>query len=175
MPCILFESRIEPTTFVRAIFAALAVSIALTIPVASAAPIPAQPATDIRPSTKNDPNGDANPFALTQVEEKLFFIAFTDRGPALYVRDITNTDVDGEPVIEMVGRKLRPKLLKPFKKTQEFDNQIVGAYMENLGSTGPVTLNGGLYFHVPGFGLFASRGTRGTTKLIAKVTNQAYA
>jgi ELWxxDGT repeat protein len=154
---------------VRAILAALATSTALTIPVASAAPIPAQPATDIRPSTKNDPNGDANPFALTQVEEKLFFIAFTVRGPALYVRDITNTDVDGEPVIEMVGRKLRPKLVKPFRRDQEFDNQIVGAYMEFLGSTGPLTLNGGLYFHVPGFGLFASRGTSRTTKLIAKV------
>jgi ELWxxDGT repeat protein len=165
----LFEARIEPATFVRAVLAALATSIALTIPVAWAAPIPAQPATDIRPSTKNDPNGDANPFNLAQVEEKLYFIAFTDRGPALYVRDIANTEVDGAPVIEMVGRKLRPKLVKPFRKTQEFDNQIVGADIENLGSTGPVTLNGGLYFHVPGFGLFASRGTRRTTKLIAKV------
>jgi ELWxxDGT repeat protein len=169
MPCILFEARIEPATCGRAILAALATSVALTIPVAWAAPIPAQPATDIRPSTKNDPNGDANPFHLTQVEEKLFFIAETDRGPALYVRDIANTEVDGEPVIEMVGRKLRPKLVKHFRKDQEFDNQIVGADMEFLGSTGPVTLNGGLYFHVPGFGLFASRGTRGTTKLIAKV------
>jgi hypothetical protein len=164
----LSEARIEPAPFVRAILAALTTSISLTVPVAWAAPIPAQPATDIRPSTKNDPDGDANPFNLAQVEEKLFFMAFTDRGPALYVRDIRNTEVDGEPVIEMVGRKLRPKLVKPFRKTQEFDKQIVGAYMEGLGSTGPTTLNGGLYFHLPGFGLYASRGTRGTTKLIAK-------
>ena len=152
-----------------AVLTVLATSIALTTPVAWAAPIPAQPATDIRPSTKNDPNGDANPFHLMQVEEKLFFIAETDRGPALYVRDIAHTEVDGAPVIEMVGRKLRPKLLKHFKKDQEFDNQIVGAYMEGLGSTGGATSNGALYFHAPGFGLFASRGTRGTTKLIAKV------
>lgn len=152
----------------RAVLAALTASTAITIPVTSAAPIPAQPATDIRPSTRNDPDGDANPFALTQVEEKLFFIAFTDRGPALYVRDITHTEVDGEPVIEMVGKRLRPKLIKPFRKTQEFDDQFVGADIENLGSTGSVTLHGGMYFHLPGSGLYASRGTRGTTKLIAK-------
>ncbi|HET6408083.1 MAG TPA: hypothetical protein VFG14_09395 [Chthoniobacteraceae bacterium] len=147
----------------------LAVSVSTVLPGTWAAPIPAQPATDIRPATKDDPNGDANPFNLTQVEEKLFFMAYTDKGPALYVRDIANTEVDGSPVIEMVGKKLRPKVAKSFKKTQEFDEQCVGAYIEGIGSTRSVTLNGGLYFHVPGFGLYTSRGTRRTTKLIAKV------
>src|SRR5262245_28704350 len=106
--------------------AAFAASIALNLSifVAWGAPIPAQPVTDIRPSTKSNPNGDANPFNLTQVEEKLYFIAFTDRGPALYVRDVFHTEVDGTAVIEMVGRKLRPKVVKPFRKTQEFDNQM---------------------------------------------------
>jgi hypothetical protein len=162
------NTLVRTTPRIAALAALLAATPATVPPGALAIPLPAQPVTDVHPPSKSDPVGNANPFNLTQVEDLLFFFAHTAEGPALFARNIEFTEVDGSPVVEMVGKKVAPKLVVQFKATQTLDDQVVGAYLQNLGTSRPKTLNGALYFHIPGKGLYMSRGTPTTTICLMK-------
>jgi hypothetical protein len=132
-------------------------------------PIPAQPVTDLVKPTKKNPKADSSPFNLIQIEEKLFFFAETRNGFGLYAHDVLNTldPETNQPAIDLTGKKVAPKMIKPFKKAQEFDNQLAASWSPSLGSTKPKTI-GAVYFHQPGVGVLISQGTRGSTKVIAK-------
>src|SRR5262245_15067908 len=85
--------------------------------------VPAQPVTNLRTPSSIDPMGDADPFNIVQLDDRLLFLARNNQGYALYVRNLVDPTDPGspDPAIEWTAKKLRPKVLRPFKKNQVWD------------------------------------------------------
>lgn len=139
------------------------------------ADIPAQPVTDLKTTSRRDPNGDADPFHIIQLDDRLCFVARNNAGWGFYVRNLGDARNIGlvDPVVDLSIPKHTPVRVSQFPKTQTWDgNQrhLVRVDSRNLGefrSNKPT--EGTLYFHVPSRGLYMSKGTAPTTRRLLDV------